>query len=113
MHVTAWRTFDQQVAVTEADVRRAQQQLAAFQAEEHALEAEKAQAVEQQRALSQRQAELERRVHQQEAASLHSRQQKDDVRKLDDSDIRLTRHSAYRMFPLSLCLTCSSFNDNC
>ena len=68
-----------QVAATEADVKRAQQRLAAVRAEERALKAEEAQLVEKHAALTQRHAEVEKQAQQREAASAESQKQHDEV----------------------------------
>ena len=65
----------------EEDVRRAWQQLTAAQAEARTRAADKAQAVERLAALSERQAELVRRVQEQEAASMGNQSRRDGVRK--------------------------------
>ena len=68
-----------QVAATEADVKRAQQRLAAVRAQERTLKTEEAQLLEQRGALKQRHAQLQKQVQQREAASAESQKQHDEV----------------------------------
>ena len=68
-----------QVAATEADVKQAQQRLAAVRAQERDLKTDEAQLLEQHTALTQRHAELEKQAQQREAASVESQKQHDEV----------------------------------